>query len=142
MLFTKVVGILKVLFGWVGRDWNGFYRVLQIFEIGFQEKIVCKHFRAQNKFFKFWGRSSKVGIFVEIAVYFGGAHRGGIMVPASLNRSGWCLFTKELDSFLSGSNFVWVEGKTVDVAVGGGQDGKKSLNIGNQRKLRNLKFLE
>ena len=41
MLFTKVVGISKVLFGWVGRDWNGFFCVLQIFEIGFQEKIMC-----------------------------------------------------------------------------------------------------
>ena len=41
MLFMKVARILKVLFGWVGRDWNGFYHVLQIFEIGFQVKIMC-----------------------------------------------------------------------------------------------------
>ena len=107
---------------------------------------VCKHFRTHNKFFEFRGRSNKAGIFVEIAVYFGGARRGGIMVPASSNRSGWCLFTKELESFLSSSNSVCVEGKSVDVAVGGGssvgggQDGKKSLNIGNQRKLRNFEI--
>ena len=107
---------------------------------------MCKHFRAHNKFFEFRGRLNKAGIFVEIAVYFGGARRGEIMVPASSNRSGWCLFTKELDSFLSSSNSVCVEGKTVDVAVGGGssvgggQDGKKSLNISNQRKLRNFEI--
>ena len=107
---------------------------------------VCKHFRANNKFFKFRGRSNKAGIFVEIAVYYGGARRGGVMIPASLNQSGWCLFTKELDRFLSGSYTVWVEGKTVDVTVGGGstegggQDGKKSFNFNNQRNLRNFEI--
>ena len=40
MLFTKVVGILKVLFGWVVRDWNGFSHVLSIFVIEFQERTI------------------------------------------------------------------------------------------------------
>ena len=68
------------------------------------------------------------------------------MVPASSNLSGWCLFTKELDRFLSSSNTVWVEGKIVDVAVGGGsmegggQDGKKSFNFNNQQNLRNFEI--
>nr|POE85766.1 hypothetical protein CFP56_07107 [Quercus suber] len=41
------------------------------------------------------------------------------MVPASSNQSRWCLFTTELDRFLSGSNTVWMEGKTSDEAIGG-----------------------
>nr|POE68712.1 hypothetical protein CFP56_17592 [Quercus suber] len=107
---------------------------------------LCKHFRANNKFFEFWGRSNEVGIFMEIAVYFGGARHGWVMVPVTSNWSGWCLFTKELDRFLSASNIVWVEGKFVDEAVGGGsmegggQDGKKSFNIGDQRNLRNFEI--
>ena len=77
-------------------------------------------------------------------MYYGGAHRGWVMVPASSNRSRWCLFTKELDRFLSGSNTVWVEGRTSVEAVGGGlmdgggQNGKKSFKINNQRKSRNF----
>ena len=53
-------------------------------------------------------------------MYHGGARHGWVMVHASSNRSGWCLFTKELDRFLSGSNTLWVEGRTSDEAVGGG----------------------
>nr|POF16721.1 hypothetical protein CFP56_71157 [Quercus suber] len=107
---------------------------------------LCKHFRANNKFFEFRGRSNKAGIFVEIVVYFGGARHGWVMVPASSNQSGWCLFTKELDRLLSASNTIWVEGKSADEAVGGGstkgggQDGKKSFNIGDLRKLRNFEI--
>ena len=41
MLFTNVVGILKVPCGWVVKDWNGFSHVLPIFETGFQERITC-----------------------------------------------------------------------------------------------------
>ncbi|KAM4071309.1 hypothetical protein ACB094_11G052800 [Castanea mollissima] len=76
----------------------------------------------------------------------GGARRGWVMVPASSNRSRWCFFTKELDRFLSGSNTVWVEGRTSDEVVGGnptndgGHNGKKSFKIGNQRKLRNFEI--
>ena len=54
------------------------------------------------------------------------------MVPASSNRSVWCLFTKELDRFLSGSNTVWVERKTADVAFDGGSTeggGKMGRNL-------------
>ena len=70
-------------------------------------------------------------------MYHGGARHGWVMVHASSNRSGWCLFTKELDRFLSGSNTLWVEGRTSDEAVGGGptdgggQNGKKSFKINN-----------
>ena len=41
MLYTKVVRILKVPFGWVVRHWNGSSHGLSIFVIGFQEKIIC-----------------------------------------------------------------------------------------------------
>ena len=42
------------------------------------------------------------------------------IVPASSNQSRWCLFSKELESFLSGSNAGWVEGRTFDEVEGGG----------------------
>ena len=79
-------------------------------------------------------------------MFYGGARCGWVMVPASLNRSGWCLFTKELDRFLSGSNSVWVEGRTSTEDVGGGLtdggglNGKKSFKIKNQWKLRNFEI--
>ena len=82
---------------------------------------MCKRFRENNKFFIFGGRPNKAGIFVDIAVFFGGARRGCVMVPASTNRFGWCLFSKELESFLSGSNVGMVEGRTSDEAKSGGQ---------------------
>nr|POE73853.1 hypothetical protein CFP56_26831 [Quercus suber] len=106
--------------------------------------FLCKRYRENNKFFIFRGRSNKAGIFVDIAVFYGGARRGCVMVLASSNQSRWCLFTKELDSFLSGSNTVWVEGRTSDEAVGGGlingggQNGKKFFKTGNQWKFRNF----
>ena len=93
---------------------------------------ACKHFRTNNKFFEFRGRSNKAGIFVEIAMYYGRARHGGVMIPANSNRFGWCLFTKELDRFLSGSNTVWVERQTADVAFGGGSTeggGKMGRNL-------------
>ena len=68
------------------------------------------------------------------------------MVPTSSNRSGWHLFSKELDRFLSCSNIEWVEVRTSDEAVGGGptdgggQYGKQSVNISNQQKLRKFEF--
>ena len=68
------------------------------------------------------------------------------MVPTSSNRSGWCLFTKELDRFLSSSNSIWVEGRTSTEDVGGGlmdcggQNGKKPFKIRNQWKLRNFEI--
>ena len=108
--------------------------------------LFCKRFRANNKLFEFWGRSNKAGIFVEIAVYYGGASRGWVLVPASSNRSGWCLFSKELDSFLSGSNTARVVGRFSDAADGGGptdgvgQNKKKLVNSRTRRKLRKFEF--
>ena len=49
---------------------------------------LCKRYRENNKFFEFRGRSNKASIFVEIAVFYGGAQRGWVMVPTSSNRSG------------------------------------------------------
>ena len=54
------------------------------------------------------------------------------------------MFTKELDKFLSGENIVLVEEMTSDGVAGGGlmdgggQNGKKMINYGNQRKTRNF----
>ena len=50
------------------------------------------------------------------------------MVPASSNRSGWCLFSKELESFLSGSNVGVVEGRTSDEADSGAQSDGSGVN--------------
>ena len=106
--------------------------------------LLYKQYRENNKFFEFWGRSNKAGIFVDIVVFFGGARLGSVMVPASSNRAGWCLFSKELDSFLAGSNTVGVEGRNSGGAAGGGQlyggshDGKKFFKTGNQREGRNF----
>ncbi|KAF3973645.1 hypothetical protein CMV_002939 [Castanea mollissima] len=114
------------------------------------KEYLYKRFRENNKLFEFRGRSNKAGIFVEIAVYYGGARRGWIMVPASSNRSGWSLFSKELDRFLSGSNTASVIGRISDeeagagagpaLTVGGGHFGKKSPKIRKQRKLRKFEF--
>ena len=41
MLFMRVARISKVPFGWGVKDWNGFSLVSPIFEIGFQERIIC-----------------------------------------------------------------------------------------------------
>lgn len=81
---------------------------------------LCKCYRENNKFFKFQGRSNKAGLFVHIVVYYGGARCSCVMIPASSNHSGWCMFTKELDRFLSGENTVLVEGMTSNGVVGGG----------------------
>uniref|UniRef100_A0A7N2R0U5 Rx N-terminal domain-containing protein n=1 Tax=Quercus lobata TaxID=97700 RepID=A0A7N2R0U5_QUELO len=106
--------------------------------------LFCKHYRENNKFFEFYGRSNKAGLFVDIAVYYGGKRRGCVMIPASLNRSGWCVFQKELDKFLSGENFVSVAERTLEGSVGGGpmagggQNGKQLIGFGNQRKFGNF----
>ena len=81
-------------------------------------------------------------------MYYGGARRGWVLVPARSNWSRWCLFPKELDSFLSGSNTTRVVGRFSDAADGGGptdgvgQNKKQPINIRNQRKLRKFEFLE
>nr|POE44928.1 transcriptional corepressor [Quercus suber] len=83
------------------------------------------------------GRSNKASLFVDIAVYYDGPCHGCVMILASSNHFGWCLFTKELDRFLSGENTILVEGMTSDGAVGGGltdssgQNGKKTFNYDN-----------
>ena len=41
-----------------------------------RKDYMWKRFKANNKLFEFRGRSNKAGIFVEIAVYYGGARRG------------------------------------------------------------------
>ena len=86
-----------------------------------RKDLLYKRYRENNKFFEFRGRSNKAGIFVEIVVFFGGARRGYVMVPASSNRAGWYLFSKELNSFLAGSNTIGVEGRNSGGASGGGQ---------------------
>ena len=145
MLYMKVVGISKFSV-WLSR--KGMKWVLSCFanicDWVPRKDLLYKRYGENNKFFEFRGRSNKAGIFVEIVVFFGGARRGCVMVPASSNRAGWCLFSKELNSFLAGSNTIGVEGRNSGGAGGGGQmdggghDGKKLFKIGNQRKLRNF----
>ena len=80
--------------------------------------LFYKRYRDNNKFCEFRGRSDKAGIFVDIS--------------------------KELDSFLSGSNTAQVEGRNSvgddsgGPSAGGGHDGKKLIKTGNQRKVRNF----
>ena len=50
------------------------------------------------------------------------------IVPASSNQSRWCLFSKELESFLSGSNVGVVEGRTSNEADSGGQSDGSGVN--------------
>ena len=70
-------------------------------------------------------------------MFFSGTCRGCVMVLVSSNQAGWCLFSKELDSFLSGSNTAQVEGRNSvgpaggGPSVGGGHDGKKLIKTGN-----------
>lgn len=77
---------------------------------------------------------------MDIAVYYGGTCCDCAMIPASLNRSGWCVFQKELDKFLFGENTVLVAERTSEGISGGGlmaggdQNSKKLINYGNQRK--------
>ena len=56
--------------------------------------FLYKRYRKNNNFFKFRGRSNKAGIFADIAVFFGGAWHGCVMVPASSNRLGGACFQK------------------------------------------------
>lgn len=57
---------------------------------------------------------------MDIAVYYGGTCCDCVMIPASLNRSGWCVFQKELDKFLFGENTVLVAERTSEGISGGG----------------------
>ena len=67
---------------------------------------ICKRFWENNKLLEFCGRSNKTGVFVVVAEYFGGAHRGCVMIPASSNRAGWSLFQRELRNFFIGAKSV------------------------------------
>ena len=136
MLFTKVIGRK-------GLEW-----ILSCFAYIHDwvpgTDVLCKCYRENNKLFEFRGQPNKAGIFVEIAVYFGGAGHGCVIVPASSNRSGWCLFSKELERFLSGPNMAWVKRGTSDEDAGGGPTevdghrGNNSFKNGNQRKNRDF----
>ena len=104
--------------------------------------LLCKRFRENGKLLEFCGRSNKVGLFVVIAVYFGGSRRGSIMIPASSNRAGWSLFQNELRNFCFGAKPVSLAKVSVFNGGGGGQlasDGqsRKSMFVsGNQQKFR------
>lgn len=64
------------------------------------QDALCKKFRNNGKLIEFCGRSNEAGLFVVIAVYFGGAQRDCVMTLASFNCDGWSLIKKELRNFL------------------------------------------
>ena len=80
-----------------------------------------------------------------IAVYFGGARRGCVMMLASSTRDGWSLIQKELRNFLSSAKTSSSVGASSDnggrvgQTAGGGWNGNNLPIDGNQRKLRNFK---
>ena len=82
--------------------------------------LLCKRFRENGKLLEFCGRSNKAGLFIVIAVYFGGSRRGCVMIPASSNRAGWSLFQKELRNFCSSAKPVSLAKVSVINGGGGG----------------------
>ena len=68
--------------------------------------VLCKRFRENGKLIELCGRSNKAGLFVVIAVYFGGSKRGCIIILASSNHAGWSLFQREIRNFFSGAKPV------------------------------------
>ena len=75
---------------WVGR--KGFEWILSCFA-DIRDWVpgnvsICKRFQENNKLLEFCGRSYRASVFVVIAEYYGGAHRGCVMIPASSNRVG------------------------------------------------------
>ena len=106
--------------------------------------LLCKRFKENGKLLEFCGRYNKAGLFVVIAVYFGGSKRGCIMIPASSNRAGWSLFQKELRIFCSGAKPISLakvsfnNGGGGGKLVGGGRSGKFLSVYGNQQKIRNF----
>ena len=66
-----------------------------------QKDFLCKQFR-ENKWLEFCGRLNKSGLFVDIAVYYGRAYQGCVMIPSRYNvqRFGWSSFQKGLGLFL------------------------------------------
>ena len=111
------------------------------------QDVLCKRFRDNGKLIEFCGRSNKARLFMVIAIYFGGARRGYVMIPASSNHAGWSLIQKELRNFFSSAKPPSARASS-DNSGGVGQtvdDGRNRNNLpiyGNQRKLRNLKKLE
>ena len=91
--------------------------------------LLCKRFKENGKLLEFCERSNKAGLFVAIAVYFGGSRRGCIMIPASSNRAGWSLFQKKLRNFCSGPKPVSLakdNGGGGGQLAGGGRSGKSN----------------
>ena len=71
--------------------------------IEFQERIFFVRDSGKTiSCLNFMLRSNEAGLSVVIAMFFGGARRGCIMIPESINRFGWTLFQKELGVFLTG----------------------------------------
>ena len=90
---------------------------------------LCKRFRDNGKLLEFNGSSNKAGLFVFIAVYFGGSRRGCIMIPASSNRAGWSMFQRELRNFFTGEkpiSMVEVSSKNGDGGGGQSASGNRS----------------
>ena len=82
---------------------------------------MCKRFQDNNKLLEFCGRSNKAGVFMVIAEYFGGAHRGCVMILASSNRAGLSLFQREMRDFFTGAKPVsMVEASSKNGGDGGG----------------------
>ena len=108
------------------------------------QDVLCKRFREYGKLIKFCGRSNNASLFMAIAVYFGGARRGCIMIPTSSNRAGWSLIQKELRNFLSrGKSVTPAEVSSnnsggVGQLVGGGQKGNNLPFYGKQRQFRDF----
>ena len=98
------------------------------------QDVLCKKLRDNGKLIEFCGRSNKAGFFVVIAIYFGGARRGCVMIPASSDRAGWSLFQKPISMARVSSNNSGGGGQS----TGGGQNGKNLSVYGNQQKFRNF----
>ena len=108
------------------------------------QDVLCKRFRDNGKLIEFCGRSNKAGLFVVIAVYFGGARRGCVMIPTSSNSAAWSLIQKELRNFLSGAKPPSSVEASLDNSggvgqtIGSGWNGNNFPIYGNQWKLRNF----
>ena len=108
--------------------------------------FFCKRFRENNKLLEYRGRSNEAGLLLVIAMFLGGARQGWIMIPESINRSGWILFQKELGVFLIGET-PRLGGVILDIPSGAGpandsgRNGQKMHNYGNMQKSRFIENL-
>nr|POE81734.1 hypothetical protein CFP56_19934 [Quercus suber] len=104
----------------------------------------CKRLRDNGKLIEFCWSSNKVGLFVVIAVYFGGSRRGCITILASSNRAGWSMFQRELRNFFTGEKLVFMAEESSKNGGGGGggqstsgdRSGKLLCVFGNQQKFK------